>query len=77
LEEYDTASLFSDTISLNMVSIGSKPLQFKFNINGDFPRVLCGDELRVRQILNNMLSNAIKYTNEGTVALDVEWELIP
>jgi len=76
-EEYDTASLISDTVSLNMVRIGSKPLKFVLNIDGSFPRALYGDELRVRQILNNLLSNAIKYTNEGTITLDVEWELTP
>jgi len=71
-EEYDTASLISDTVSLNMVRIGSKPVKFALNINGDFPRTLFGDELRVRQILNNLLSNAIKYTNEGTITLNIE-----
>jgi len=75
-EEYDTASLINDTVNLNMVRIGSKPLTFVLNIDGSFPRALFGDELRVRQILNNLLSNAIKYTHEGTITLSVEREII-
>jgi CheY-like chemotaxis protein len=56
------------------VRIGSKPIAFVLEINGDFPRKLRGDELRVRQILNNILSNAIKYTRQGSVTLSMAWE---
>jgi signal transduction histidine kinase/CheY-like chemotaxis protein len=74
---YETAPLLSDTINLNKVRIGSKPITLKLEINNDFPVKLIGDELRVRQILNNLLSNAIKYTQEGTVTLNVLCETIP
>jgi len=72
--EYEMASLLSDTLHLNMVRIGSKPINFILEIGGDFPSRLVGDELRIKQILNNLLSNAIKYTNEGRVTLTIEWE---
>jgi len=72
--EYETASLLSDTVSLNMVRIGSKPIVFALEISGDFPLMLVGDELRIKQVLNNLLSNAIKYTKEGSVTLTVAWE---
>ena len=72
--EYDTASFVNDTVTLNKVRIGSKPILFLLEISGDFPSRLRGDELRVRQVLNNILSNAIKYTNEGTVKLEVRSE---
>jgi len=74
---YDTAEMLSDTVNLNRVRIGDKPLIFKLEINGDFPARLIGDESRIRQILNNLLSNAIKYTQEGTVTLSVLCETIP
>jgi CheY-like chemotaxis protein len=72
--EYETASLLSDTVMLNMVRIGSKPIVFALEISWDFPMVLVGDELRIKQVLNNLLSNAIKYTKEGSVTLSVAWE---
>jgi len=74
--EYETASFINDTINLNRVRIGSKPINFILEINSDFPLKLLGDEIRVKQILNNILSNAIKYTNEGSVTLSVSWEKV-
>jgi CheY-like chemotaxis protein/anti-sigma regulatory factor (Ser/Thr protein kinase) len=71
---YDTPSLINDTVQLNIVRIGSKAIAFKLNIDETIPGRLLGDELRVKQILNNILSNAFKYTLEGTVTLQVRWE---
>jgi len=71
ISEYDTAQMISDTVNLNLVRIGSKPLQFVLEIGADFPRNLTGDELRIKQILNNLLSNAIKYSDKGTIQLTV------
>lgn len=73
-EPYDVPSLINDTVQLNVVRIGSKPLQFKLLIDETIPVRLNGDELRVKQILNNLLSNAFKYTDQGTVSLQVDWE---
>jgi PAS domain S-box-containing protein len=72
--EYDTPSLINDTVQLNIVRIGSKPITFKLNIDDTIPRRLIGDELRIKQILNNLLSNAFKYTREGTVTMRLHWE---
>ena len=69
IDNYEIASLINDTAQLNMMRIGSKPIQFLLDINENLPSVLKGDELRVKQILNNLLSNAFKYTEEGTVSL--------
>jgi CheY-like chemotaxis protein/anti-sigma regulatory factor (Ser/Thr protein kinase) len=71
---YTIPSLINDTIHLNLVRLGSKPINFKLDIDDTIPGRLIGDELRVKQILNNLLSNAIKYTGEGNVGLDVSWE---
>ena len=72
--EYETAPFISDTVNLNRVQIGSRPISFILEIDENFPRKLKGDELRVRQILNNILSNAIKYTMEGSVTLEIGCE---
>ncbi len=68
---YDTPSLINDILTLNVVHIGEKPVEFKLELNGDFPGMLRGDDLRVKQVFNNLLSNAFKYTNAGKV----EWRL--
>jgi PAS domain S-box-containing protein len=72
--EYDTPSLINDTVQLNIVRIGSKSITFKLNIDDTIPAKLLGDELRVKQVLNNILSNAFKYTKAGLVTLQIRWE---
>jgi signal transduction histidine kinase/CheY-like chemotaxis protein len=67
--EYDLPSLINDTVQLNIVRIGSKPIEFMLDINENLPSWAFGDELRLKQILNNILSNAIKYTDKGFVKL--------
>jgi signal transduction histidine kinase/FixJ family two-component response regulator/HPt (histidine-containing phosphotransfer) domain-containing protein len=71
--DYQVSSLINDTVQLNIVRIGSKPIVFELEIDETIPVKLFGDEVRVRQILNNLLSNAIKYTQEGKVTLKITW----
>jgi signal transduction histidine kinase/CheY-like chemotaxis protein len=68
---YETASMINDTVTLNVMRIGSKPIEFRLSVDENLPAYLFGDELRIRQILNNVLSNAIKYTPKGEVKLSV------
>ena len=67
--KYDLASLINDTVMLNMMRVGSKPIEFNLFVDANMPTTLFGDELRIKQILNNLLSNAFKYTDEGVVML--------
>jgi len=69
--EYSTVDMVNDAISMNKVRIGDKPINFEVSIDPSLPSMLFGDELRVRQILNNILSNAFKYTHSGTVSMAV------
>jgi signal transduction histidine kinase/CheY-like chemotaxis protein/HPt (histidine-containing phosphotransfer) domain-containing protein len=71
---YDMPSLLNDTVVLNIVRIGSKPIVFKLDIDKNLPARLFGDELRIKQIFNNLLSNAFKYTKEGEVVLRIRCE---
>jgi signal transduction histidine kinase/DNA-binding response OmpR family regulator len=72
--DYDLPSMINDTVQLNIVRIGSKQIVFKLEIDKTLPMKLFGDELRVKQVLNNLLSNAFKYTEEGSVHFRVDWE---
>jgi len=74
-EVYDLASLINDTVQLNIVRIGSKRIEFYLDIDENVPSKVKGDGLRLKQILNNLISNAIKYTNEGHVKLTVRHKL--
>jgi signal transduction histidine kinase/DNA-binding response OmpR family regulator len=73
--EYDIPSLINDAVQLNVVRIGSNPIEFTLEIDENLPSKLYGDELRLKQILNNLLSNAIKYTEKGQVKLSVNHTL--
>jgi signal transduction histidine kinase/CheY-like chemotaxis protein/HPt (histidine-containing phosphotransfer) domain-containing protein len=72
--EYETSSMLNDTITQNIMRIGDKPIKFILSINENLPTRLYGDDLRVKQIMNNLLSNAFKYTRGGTVELGVNCE---
>jgi len=69
--EYDTARMINDTISQSIMHKRDKPIEFFLNINSDFPARLFGDDVRIKQIFNNLLSNAFKYTKEGKVEFNL------
>lgn len=52
--------------------LGNKTLELKYEIDPNLPPVLYGDNLRLKQIIMNLISNSIKYTNEGTVTTKIE-----
>jgi len=74
--QYKIASLINDSAHLNMMRINSKPIEFELQIDENIPANLIGDELRIKQILNNLLSNAFKYTDSGKVILSAGYETV-
>jgi signal transduction histidine kinase/CheY-like chemotaxis protein len=69
--DYDVPSLINDTINLNIMRIGEKPIIFDLEIDGTMFSTLHGDELRIKQVFNNLLSNAFKYTRKGRVSWSI------
>ena len=72
--KFDATKLLTELVNIFQFRCEQKNLKFAFDISGDLPRYLIGDESRVRQIATNLLSNAVKYTNEGTVKLRIEYK---
>jgi len=72
--KYYVSSMISDIVQLNKVKYENKPVEFKLQVDETLPAELIGDELRIKQIMNNLLSNAFKYTDKGEVVLSVTSE---
>ncbi|MCL1829532.1 MAG: ATP-binding protein, partial [Oscillospiraceae bacterium] len=69
--KYDLPSLLNDTVTQSTMHIEDKPIKFILEADENLPVQLFGDDLRIKQVLNNLLSNAFKYTKEGSVTLSV------
>ena len=65
--DYRTSSLLSDVVSMVWQQAQEKGLDFRVRVAPELPTMLHGDVVRIRQVLLNIISNAIKYTKEGSV----------
>ncbi len=68
---YDISSLIHDLVNMISQRAADKALQLEVEVDHEIPSRLYGDDVRIRQILINILTNAVKYTHEGTVWLRV------
>jgi PAS domain S-box-containing protein len=75
-EEYMVASLVNDVISIIRMRVVDTNIRFVVNIDCNIPNLLFGDETRIRQVLLNVLNNAVKYTEIGFVSFTVQCEVI-
>ncbi|MCL2207669.1 MAG: ATP-binding protein [Fibromonadales bacterium] len=73
--DYCFSSLANDVISIIKTKLAGSEIRFDVCIDGNIPNALFGDETRVRQILLNVLSNAVKYTKNGFISLSVNGEI--
>ncbi len=73
---YSVASLVSEIVNMVWLNAEQKGLQLEVDIDPSIPTELYGDEVRIKQILVNILNNAVKYTNEGQISLHMEREQI-
>lgn len=69
---YDTSSFIHDCYNMIAEKAEKKGLELKVDCNPELPSQLRGDEVRLRQVVTNFLSNAAKYTKQGSVTLSVD-----
>lgn len=71
---YDLSDVLNDLTSMISFHAHTKGISLKVRVNADMPHHLQGDDVRIRQILTNLLTNAVKYTDQGTITLEVDFK---
>ncbi|MCR5098582.1 MAG: response regulator [Lachnospiraceae bacterium] len=69
--QYDIASVINDVINITRTRAVSKDLGYNITVAEDTPSVLYGDEIRIRQVMLNIINNAIKYTPSGHIDINI------
>ena len=72
--EYSPADMLHDLVNLIQKRAEDKGLVLNVNANENLPGLLYGDEVRIKQIITNILTNAVKYTQKGSVTIGVDFE---
>ena len=71
---YDVKQLVNDVVAVTSLGLRDKPVEMKVGIAPDMPRYLSGDRERIRQVLANVISNAVKFTKEGSIRISADFE---
>ena len=75
--EYDLSIVINDLVNMIQPKVDNKGLELVLDINDTIPKNLFGDEVRIKQIITNILTNAVKYTEEGTVTFGMQYKKMP
>ena len=73
-EDFQTASLIHDVVTIIEIRLQDKPVRLETVIDPALPERLYGDEVRLKQVLINLLGNAVKFTEEGSITLEIKGE---
>lgn len=73
--DYSISALLNDVVNMVQLKANQKGLDFSAYVSPDLPSVLYGDETRIKQIIVNILNNAVKYTREGRVLLEINSDI--
>lgn len=71
-DTFDIAQMLRDIQVIGVTRIEDKPVRLVMDVDGQIPRLLYGDGLRIRQVIINIMNNAVKYTEEGSVTVTVK-----
>lgn len=74
--DYDLSSVLNDLVNMIHTRADAKGLDVTVDFNQETPKILFGDEVRVKQVITNILTNAVKYTEKGSVTFSVSFERI-
>lgn len=74
--EYQMSSVLNDIVNMIKPRADEKKLKFEIEVNKEMPNILFGDEVRIKQLIVNLLTNAVKYTDSGSVKLLVDYTTI-
>jgi signal transduction histidine kinase len=73
--EYDLSEVIRGLVNMIAIRADEKGLLLELDFDRDIPKHLYGDEVRVRQVITNILTNAVKYTRKGSIAFIIKYEI--
>ena len=71
--DYDVRKMVEAIVNIASLGLGDKPVEMKLSVAPDIPKYLHGDSARIRQVLINVISNAVKFTEKGSIKIHVDY----